>query len=177
MQIGFWPHVRFSARSLGKAEATTMLKILSRAEKCLLIVAISILSCAENGCNGILESSFQLASESRLPSAITLPPGLTRADVSVTLNYYTNPLGSDAKFILRDRNGKKLAEINGKIQNLHPLQLKNPPQGFDPGYPSYEVVAANGITEVIEHRKMEPIFYVADDPAVRKEILADLKAK
>jgi hypothetical protein len=95
----------------------------------------------------------------------------------VTLNYYTNPLGSDAKFILRDRNGKKLAEINGKIKNLYPLQLKNPPQGFDPGYPSYEVVVVNGVTEVIEHRKMEPVFYVADDPAVRKEILAELNGK
>jgi len=93
------------------------------------------------------------------------------------LNYYTKPFGDDAKFILKDRKGKKLAEINGKVKNLYPLHLKNPPQGFDPGYPAYEVVVVNGITEIMEHRKPEPIFYVTDDPAVRKEILAGLKKK
>jgi hypothetical protein len=146
-----------------------MLKISLRTKKYLAVFALSISSCAITGC---LESSFKLASESRLPRWMTLPPGLTRTDLSVTLNYYTNPLGSDAKFILKDRKGKELAKINGKVKNLHPLQLKNPPQGFDPGYPSYEVVVVNGTTEIMEHRKMEPIFYVTDDPAVRKELLA-----
>jgi hypothetical protein len=89
------------------------------------------------------------------------------------MSYYTNPLGSDAKFILRDRKGRKLAKINGKVKNLYPSHLKNPPQGFDPGYSAYEIVVVNGITEIIEHRKMEPVFYVTDDPAVRKELLAD----
>ncbi len=93
--------------------------------------------------------------------------------MSVTLNYYTNPLGSDAKVILKDKKGKTLEEINGKVKNLYPLHLKNPPQGFDPGYPAYEIVVASGITEIIEHRKMEPIFYVTDDPAVRKEFLGN----
>lgn len=151
-----------------------MLKIFLRADKYLFIVALCISSCAISGC---LESSFQLANESRLPSWIALPPGLTRTDVSVPLNYYTKPFGDDAKFILKDRKGKKLAEINGKVKNLYPLHLKNPPQGFDPGYPAYEVVVVNGITEIMEHRKPEPIFYVTDDPAVRKEILAGLKKK
>jgi hypothetical protein len=108
---------------------------------------------------------------------MALPPGLTRADVSVTLNYYTARPGGDAEFIMKDNRGKTLAEINGKVENLYPLQLKNPPHGFDPGYPSYEVVVVNGITEIMEQRKMEPIFYVVDDPAVREEILAGLKKK
>jgi len=127
--------------------------------------------------SGCLESSFTLASESRLPAWFTPPPGLARTDVSVTLNYYTKPLGFDAKLSLKDRKGKKLAVINGKVKNLYPLELKNPPPGFDRGYPAYEVVVANGITEIMEHRKMEPIFYVVDDPAVREEILAGLKKK
>jgi len=38
------------------------------------------------------------------------------------------------------------------------------------GYPSYEVITLNGITDIIEHRRMEPIFYVTDDPAVWKEL-------
>ncbi|MFZ0337529.1 MAG: hypothetical protein WAL45_05815 [Terracidiphilus sp.] len=87
------------------------------------------------------------------------------------MSYYTSPIGGDAKFFLRDNKGKKLAKISGKVKNLYPLQLRNPPQGFDPGYPSYEVVVVNSVTEIMEHRKMEPIFYVVDDPAVRKELL------
>lgn len=60
-----------------------------------------------------------MANESRLPSCLTLPPGLTRKDVSVTLNLYL-PLrrGPDAKFILRDKKGKKLAEVTGNNATL-----------------------------------------------------------
>ena len=144
---------------VAKAEVTTMLKIFLRTDKYLLIVALCISSSAITGC---LESSFNLASESRLPRSVTPPPGLTRTDVSVTLNYYTTPLGDDMKFILKDKKGKKLAKIKGKAKCLYPLS----------GYPAYEVVVVNGITEIIEHRKMEPTFYVTDDPAVRKELLA-----
>jgi hypothetical protein len=53
---------------------------------------------------------------------------------------------------------------------LGPNQLKHPPPGFPPSYPAHEVITVNGITEIIEHRKMEPIFYITDDPAVWKEL-------
>jgi hypothetical protein len=128
------------------------------AAKYLPIIAFCISSCAITGC---LESSFQLASESRPPRWMALPPGLTRADVSVTLNYYSTLRGGDAKFILRDRRGKKLAEVKGKEKNC-PFT----------GYPAYTAVVVNGTAEIIEHRKMEPIFYVNDDPALRKKFLA-----
>jgi hypothetical protein len=51
---------------------------------------------------------------------MALPPGLTRKDVSVTLNLYAEVRGPDAKFILRDRKGKKLAEVKGKLGH-HPF--------------------------------------------------------
>ena len=38
------------------------------------------------------------------------------------------------------------------------------------GYPSYEVITVNGVIEIIEHRKLEPIFYITDDLAVLKEL-------
>ena len=41
--------------------------------------------------------------------------------------------------------------------------------GFPAGYPVYEIIAVGGKTEIIEHRKMEPVFYVTDDPAVWAE--------
>lgn len=146
-----------------------MLRIFQRTDKCLLIVALCISSCAITGC---VESSFTLASESRLPRWVTPPPGLTRADVSITMNYYVKPWGRSATFILRDKKEQILAKVNGKERGLEPLHLMNSPNGTGFGYPAYEVITVNGITEIIEHRKAEPIFYVTDDPAVRKELLS-----
>jgi len=147
-----------------------MLKLFPRAGKHMLIVALCVSCCAVTGC---LESSFELASESRLPKWITIPPGLSRADVSVMMNYYTSPLGGSVKFIVKDENGRILTKVNGKLKDLHPLHLKNSQPGFDPGYPVYEIITSDGITEIIEHKKMEPKFYVSDDLAVRKELLAE----
>jgi hypothetical protein len=135
----------------------------------LLGAAVAILAPAMiKGCEYFPESTFQLASESRLPKWITLPPGLTRADVSITMSYYT---WGSAGFVLQDAKGQTLEKVDEmvKCQNFH---LKNPPQGFPPGYPSYAVITVKGTTEMIEHRKMEPVFYITDDPAVWKEYRA-----
>jgi hypothetical protein len=35
----------------------------------------------------------------------------------------------------------------------------------------YEVVSAEGITEIIEHRRAGPVFHISDDPAVREMVL------
>ncbi|HEV7219212.1 MAG TPA: hypothetical protein VGN39_10085 [Terriglobales bacterium] len=129
------------------------------------VVAVAITGLAmEKACEWFPESTFQLASESRLPKWITLPAGLTRADVSLTMSYYTKPWpwGWDTTFILKDAKGQVLTKVYGKD--------KHPPPGFPPGYPGYEIITVNGITDIIEHRKMEPIFYVTDDPAIWKEL-------
>ena len=115
------------------------------------------------------ESSFELASESRLPKWITLPPGLTRANVSLTMSYYSFPWGR-AQFILRDAHEHVIEKRYGKQPCSEPLELKNAPHADH--YPAYEVVTVKGVTEIMEHRKMEPIFYVTDDPAVWKQYSA-----
>ena len=114
------------------------------------------------------ESSFELAPESRLPRWITLPPGYARADVSVTLNIYSIP-GLDARFILKDRQGKKLAGFHGKLTTSDPS-------------PYTGVVSVNGRTEAIalkpysEHENMVlngiivALFYVLDDSCARDEL-------
>jgi hypothetical protein len=145
-----------------------MLKLFAQASKYIIIVALCVSCCAMNGC---VESSFELANTSRLPQWIAIPPGLTRADVSVTMNYSINPLGRDVTFIEKDKKGRDLTKVSGKLKGLYPLHLKNPPAGFDPGYPAYEIVTLGGTTEIIEHRKMEPTFYVSDDSSVSKELL------
>jgi hypothetical protein len=145
-----------------------MFKIFLRTKTYLITVALCICSCAITGC---VESTFTLASESKLPRSMTLPPGLTRTDVSVTLNLYAPLRGPDAKFVLTDGEGKKLAEVKGKTKELAPSSY-------------YQIVTEKGITEIIklkpyrEHENMEQngravaLFYVIDDPAVRKELLA-----
>ncbi len=136
------------------------------------------------GCAFFPEASFELARESRLPKWFTLPSGFSRSDVTVTMDYYIGSNGRTAAFTLLDvRNqssrpqgrpsGRKLAKVNGRQKDFEPLTLKNNPRpqsGFPIPYPSYEIITVNGITEIIEHRRMEPIFYITDDPAVLSEL-------
>jgi hypothetical protein len=119
-------------------------------------------------CEYFPESSFTLASESRLPKWITLPSGLTRANASVTMNYYSVPW-SYARFTLQDAKEQVIQKANGKTKCGAGFQLKDPPQGFPSGYPAYVPITVNGITEIVEHRKMEPIFYITDDTTVWKQ--------
>ncbi len=147
-----------------------MFKIIRRIDKLLFLFIVLTIAGSQIGCDWFPEATFELASESRLPKWVTLPPGLTRPDVTIKVSYYVKPWGGSATFILKDKNGQIRTKVYGKLRGLGPNPLKHPPQGFPPGYPSYEVITVNGITEIIEHRKMEPIFYITDDPAVRKEL-------
>jgi hypothetical protein len=70
---------------------------------------------------------------------------------------------------------KKIVLTTDMQQTIRTMELKNPPAGFPKGYPAYNVVTVDGITEIIERRKMEPIFYVTDDPSIWRELGADLK--
>ena len=147
-----------------------MFKMTRRVDKFLLLFVALVIASSTIGCAWFPESTFELASESRLPKWITLPPGLTRADVSITMSYYIMPWGSSATFTVQDTKGQTLKKVDGKVKGLEPLELNHPPPGFPPGYPAYEIITVKGITDIIEHRKMEPIFYITDDPAVWKEL-------
>ena len=127
-----------------------------------LIALLALTACAE--------SNFDLSKTSRIPKWFSMPAGLSREDVTVTLDYYIVPTEKSV-FTLYDKKGKELQRINGKRYGgyQYPLTLKNPPPGYPNGYPSYEVIIANGIIDVVEHRQMEPIFYMTDDPAIWKE--------
>ena len=143
-----------------------MLKIVLHAKRWFFLAAVSISACAMNGC---LESSFRLASDSRLPQGLPIPPGLARSDVSVTIDDWTIP--NHASITLRDQKGRKIAAVTGRYKS-GPLYLKTTPPGSQPGYPKYSVLQINGQYEVLEHRQANDILYVNDDPAIRQEILA-----
>lgn len=134
---------------------------------CLRLILLLVLSVSLTGC---LEASFNLSSESRLPKWFELPDGVSRDEVSVTMDYYTYPGERVAVFKLF-QNKKLFAskEVSGTLRGSHPLQLKNPPTGFPRHYPSYEVITVSGINDIVEHRKMEPVFYMTDDPSIWKE--------
>lgn len=135
------------------------MKATSVSRAILHIFAASIFACVLTGC---VESSFTLAEESNLPKSMTLPPGLTRTDVSVVLNLYAPPTGADAKLVLTDRRGNKLTTVKGRsIKGSSSTIL--------------HILTENGVTDTIklkpyrEHDNMEQngravaLFYVIDD--------------
>jgi hypothetical protein len=117
-------------------------------------------------CGSFSEASFDLAPSSRLPIWLQLPAGLKRNQVTVTLDYYASPLSRTASFSLYDSHKRQLRKVSGSQRGDGPLTLKNSSQG----YPSYEVITIDGLADVVEHRAMEPTFYMTDDPAVREEL-------
>jgi hypothetical protein len=132
----------------------------------LFIAILASLCLLQVGCGHFLESSFELAPESRLPKWFSLPGGLSRVDVTVMLDFYSAP--NSVTFTLRDvKKGRILSEVNA---SWSPLKLEHPRPGFPAGYPEYSLITINGITEIIEHRRMEPIFYITDDPAVWSQL-------
>ena len=70
-------------------------------------------------------------------------------------------------------NIKKYVVTTDEQPGIRTMQLETPPKGSPIGYPRYKVVTIKGVTDVIEFRKMEPIFYMTDDDAIWKELGAD----
>jgi hypothetical protein len=133
-------------------------------------ILLAILCAACNPARGCAESRFDLAPESRLPKWFTLPPRHDRADVTVKMTYYIAFFGgSTATFVLFDRDGRKIAEVEGSIGSA-PLALTPiPPSGPLP-YPLYQIATINGISELIEHRRREPVFVISDDADVKRQL-------
>ena len=122
------------------------------------------------GCSQLPEATFDLAPESRLPAWFRLPPGYLRSDVTVSMSYYVEPSKRTATFTLYNGKTKELMKVSGVERGMEPITLKHQKPELPSDYPAYEIIDANGITEVIEHRKQEPLFYINDDPAVWAEL-------
>jgi hypothetical protein len=121
-------------------------------------------------CGYFPEATFQLAADSRLPRWFVLPTGLTGEQLSVTINYYVGLSGGTATVMLLGPNGRVLQKVSGTLQGFQPIRLKVQPPGFPPGYPAYEIVTVKGVTEVVEHRGVEPTLHITDDPNVLAEL-------
>jgi len=82
------------------------------------------------------------------------------------MDYWAGPLGRTATFTLKNAKGQRFGRVVGELAGDEPKSLP----GSVNGNPGYEVITANGIIEVIEHRAMEPIFYISDDPEVKRQL-------
>jgi hypothetical protein len=87
------------------------------------------------------------------------------------MSYYAGPNGRTASFVLRDRSGKKLSEKSGTLLGRRPRTPgPNDDEDTPVTSPGYEVITVDGITEVIEHRSYATVFYIVDDPKLRRAV-------
>ena len=136
--------------------------------KRLLLIAIPCF--AVTACGFFPESKFFLSDESRLPKWFSLTAAPSRAQVTVEMAYYVSPLGRTASFILKQRDGKVITEVKGKVRDEHPVYFGPPSADALRRYPSYEVITVNGVSEAIEHRGMEKVFYISDNPVILNKL-------
>lgn len=117
---------------------------------------------------GCVESSFDLAESSRIPKWFTDQQDLDRAEFRVTLDYYTSgaavfKLYTKDSFLSLDR-----VESDNKGQIV---SANDSVEASNQGYPRYLIITIDGISEVIEHRQMEPIFHIVDDQEILTRLL------
>lgn len=135
-----------------------------QSRKFLLIVAFCVSSCAISGC---IAWNGELSSDSRLPKWITVPPGLTRADVIVQEEEMDT--GGKIAVILYNKKFKTLEKVRGKQYYLSG---------------GYFIDIVDGVPEVIAHTTHKwknidkyPYLFVVDDPALKRKLLNENKEK
>lgn len=153
----------------------------SRKLRAGIILTILVLSACTP--RGLIESNFELAPESRLPTWVEVPEDTDREDVELSLTYYTpfSQSFDDAVFKLsiKGKNGKILT---GKSW-WHPRTKKEldvfyatEPRPEYP-HPSYVVVEIGGQIDVIEHREyaeqnrdpLRALFWLTDNAMILQE--------
>jgi hypothetical protein len=118
---------------------------------------------------GCTESSFVLSYNSRLPRWFQ-DAGVARQDAVVTLDYYNTGRSIEARFRLMTRAGRTVATAVGQRRNQFPVTLGPDNGAPTPPWPNYEIITVDGITDVIDQRAPEPIFFVTDDPEVKRRL-------
>ena len=126
----------------------------------LILLTLTITGCAE--------SSFTLSQDSRLPKWFEVPEGMSRNDLKVTMDYYIS--GKTIFKLYKKGSFFYLKKVIGITRDDRPLKLQNPPSGFPKNYPRYTVIIVIGMLDIVEHRKLEPVFYMTDDPSIWKEL-------
>ena len=146
----------------------------------IALSAVLLVACTHRG---LVESNFELAPESRLPSWIEVPEGTEREDVQLALTYYTpfSESFDDTVFILsiKGQRGKKLTGDSWwhpkTKKELDKYYATEPRPEFP--HPSYVVVEIDGQIDVIEHREgaqqnrdpSRALFWMTDNRSIIEE--------
>lgn len=123
---------------------------------------------------GCLESSFQLSDESRWPKWFEIPTDYKRKDLTIRMDLHST-FGGSKNVVGVYKKGSFFpimqfsitSDIQSGIRSVH---LSEPHNDYPKGYPRYKVITINGITDIVELRKMEPYFYMTDDEYVWEEL-------
>ena len=112
---------------------------------------------------GLAESNFNLARESRLPRWFQLPDGVSRGDITVEFVYFLSKTKIAA---INNKTGKIFfsAEADQKHHPITEAESKRMKQGWP--CPSYVLISANGIEEVIAHIEKGDIVYIVEPSEV-----------
>jgi hypothetical protein len=163
----FTPKSLLQGRVLVDEDVTPTAARLLR-PKLLLVVGLTVGACSPT--RGCIESDFVLSPDSRIPAWFRVSPTARREDYEVTVDYWSGPFGRTATVSVKTRRGWPLDSVVAEQRGNQPLTLvPHSATGRIP-YPTYEVLTARGITEVIEHRRMEPVCYLVDDPEIRNKL-------
>lgn len=71
------------------------------------------------------------------------------------------------EFLLLDKSGRTIDEARvwgGSVKRIHPDSARGQE------YPAYLLYTVNGVSDIVEHKRMEPTFRVSDDPEVWKAV-------
>lgn len=139
-----------------------------RALLALVLIAIVITLAA---CGVLPESSFSLSPDSRLPKWYTPPGGHSRQQIQIRLDYVETPRGRTARFTVTGSGGVVLATEEGRLLLPSPWSSRGSGASNMLEYPLYEVIEVKGIRDLIEHRAMEPTFYLSDDKTIWAQLV------
>ena len=140
-----------------------------------LLLLSSVVAGACHPALGCSESDFDLASSSRLPKALAPPDGSRHGGVSARLSYHLGLWLGEGRGVTRlwlvGNAGIAVKEVICEGWE-HPRSARTAGPTL---YPSFSIVYCNGVVDVVEHRRMEPIFYMSDDEGLQREAVESAK--
>ena len=125
------------------------------------VIALVIAIAALAGCyvpgRGYAESQFDLVLDSRLPKFFDPAGRISPLGYKARVEYYSSP--QSVRVIIYDRSGRKVFDKQDKF-HWHPADDKEHPAAQ---YPNYVVVSFDGVEDILEQRRPEPLLYLTDD--------------
>ena len=122
----------------------------------LFICIAALTACYVPG-RGYAESQFDLVLDSRLPKFFDPAGHINPAGYKARVEYYSSP--DSVRVIIYDPSGRKVFDKQDKFQ-WHPFDDKEHPAAH---YPNYVIVAFDGVEDILEQRRLEPLLYLTDD--------------